>query len=83
MQITMYSTSTCTTCVGLGNWLEQNGFKYTKKIADADPAIMDEFIAASDGMIGVPFTVITDADGVQTKISGYDRNKFKTVLGIA
>jgi glutaredoxin len=82
MTILMYSTTTCTTCNGLGSWLNQSGFEYTKKMADADPAVMAEFMAISDGMIGVPFTVITDDTGQQIKISGYDRKAFKKALNI-
>lgn len=37
---------------------------------------MDEFMAINGGMIGVPFTVITNKDGTQYKISGYDRGRF-------
>ncbi len=83
MQITMYSTISCTTCVGLGKWLEQEGFQYQKKMTDSDETLMAEFMNVNDGMIGVPFTVITDDEGTVTKISGYDRGKFKKVLGIA
>ena len=82
MTITMYCTTTCTTCTGLGNWLNQNGFEYTKKMADADQATMAEFMSVNDGMIGVPFTVITDDAGLETKISGYDRKAFKAALNI-
>jgi glutaredoxin len=82
MHITMYSTSICSTCNALGKWLERNGFSYDKKIVDTDPALMEEFIGISDGLISVPFTVLTDHNGVQTKISGYDRNAFKTAFDL-
>jgi glutaredoxin len=82
MTITMYSTTTCVTCKGLGEWLTKNGFDYTKKMADADEAIMTELLAVSDGMIGVPFTVITSDSGEQTKIAGYDRKAFMKALNI-
>ncbi len=82
MTITMYSTTTCTTCTGLGNWLNQNGFEYTKKMADTNPETMAEFMAVNDGMIGVPFTIITNDAGTEIKISGYDRKAFKTALNI-
>ncbi len=82
MHITMYSTTTCTTCIGLEKWLTQEGFTYEKKLADTDEAIMAEFMSVNDGMIGVPFTVLTADDGTVTKISGYDRASFKHILGI-
>ncbi|MGH7237253.1 MAG: glutaredoxin family protein [Candidatus Saccharimonadales bacterium] len=80
MNIIMYSTSTCTTCGALEQWLAKNGHDYTKKITDEDPAAMAEFMAVNDGMIGVPFTVITADDGKQTKIIGYDRAQFQAAL---
>jgi glutaredoxin len=82
MNITMYSSSTCTTCIGLGKWLNQNGFEYIKKMVDADDQTMQEFLAISDNFIGVPFTVITDEEGTLTKVPGYDRKAFKSALGI-
>jgi hypothetical protein len=41
---------------------------------------MDAFMRANEGMIGVPFTVLTDDDGMETKISGFDLPKFKAAL---
>ena len=81
MQITIYSTSICAGCQALTNWLYKLGHSYTKKVTDEDPAIMAEFMTVNDGMIGVPFTVITDDAGMETKISGFDQRKFKEVLG--
>jgi glutaredoxin len=82
MEITMYSSSTCTTCVGLGNWLNQSGFEYTKKMVDESPAVMEAFLEVSNNFIGVPYTVITNDQGHQTKIPGYDRKAFKSALGL-
>jgi glutaredoxin len=82
MEITIYSSTTCTTCIGLGKWLNQNGFQYTKSMVDSSPEIMEEFLAKSDGFIGVPFTIITDENGHETKIPGYDRKAFISVLGL-
>jgi glutaredoxin len=78
----MYSTSICATCKSLGEWLNKNGFDYTKRITDTDDAVMAEFMSVNDGMIGVPFTVITTDAGEQVKISGYDQKAFKSVLNI-
>jgi glutaredoxin len=79
--ITIYSTASCAACHELTKWLEKNNIEYTKKITDEDPAAMDEFMQVNDGMIGVPFTVVEDG-GEETKISGFDRAKFTTVLGL-
>ena len=80
MTITMYSTSICSTCKSLGDWLHKSGFDYTKRITDTDEAAMVEFLAVNDGMIGVPFTVITNDNDELIKISGYDKKAFKAAL---
>lgn len=82
MNITIYSTSTCTTCKGLMQWFDKQNISYTHKVADIEPNGMAELLAASDGSIGVPFTVITKDDGTVTKIAGYDIKEFKAVLAI-
>lgn len=82
MTITIYSTSICAACHALEQWLDKIGQPYEKKITDADPAIMAEFMSKNEDMIGVPFTVVTADDGTETKISGYDQGRFKQTLGI-
>jgi glutaredoxin len=80
MTITIYSTANCAACHELTRWLEQLGLPYVKKITDQDEAAMDEFMAVNDGMIAVPFTIITDEQGGRTKISGFDQKAFKAAL---
>jgi arsenate reductase-like glutaredoxin family protein len=82
MQITMYASTTCTTCAGLGKWLTKSGFEYTKKMIDDDQATMTEFFEISDNFVGVPFSVLTHEDGSVTKIPGYDRKAFQQALGL-
>lgn len=82
MEITIYSTTTCSACHVLTAWLDKQGQKYTKKITDTDPAVMAEFMAVNDGMVSVPFSIVKDDTGKETKISGYDQGKFKQALGI-
>lgn len=82
MSITIYSTTTCSSCHVLTEWLDKQGIAYDKKITDTDPALMMEFMSVNDGMIGVPFTVIKKDDGSEVKISGYDQAKFKEALSL-
>ncbi len=82
MEVTIYSTSICAACHTLTNWLDKVGVSYTKKITDTDSSVMAEFMTVNDGMIGVPFTVITADDGTVTKISGFDQSKFKQILSL-
>lgn len=80
MNITIYSTTDCAACHNLTDWLTQNGQAYTKKNVDTDSSAMDEFMAVNDGMIGVPFTVITDNGDIISKISGFKAKDFKDIL---
>ena len=82
MKTVIYSTTICAACHALESWLDKNGQAYEKKITDTDPAIMDEFMSQNDGMIAVPFSIVTDDDGTETKISGFDQGKFKQALGL-
>jgi glutaredoxin len=80
MTITIYSTTACAACQTLTKWLDTKGYAYTKKVTDEDPAIMAEFMQVNDGMIGVPFTIITDDAGKQTKLSGFNQAEFVKAL---
>jgi hypothetical protein len=66
----------------LYSWLDDNNVKFKKILTDEDSDGMEEFLKVCDGSIAVPLTVITDDTGKQTKISGFDRPKFKAILGI-
>jgi glutaredoxin len=83
MNVTVYSTTSCATCHLVTDWLEKQNIAYTKKNTDEDPDAMTEFLSVNDGMIGVPFTVITqDNDAPPAKILGFDQKKFKQALGV-
>lgn len=82
MNITIYSTTTCSFCHVLTAWLDKENIAYTKKMTDEDPAALAEFMSVNNGMLAVPFTVISDDSGHTTKILGFDQPKFKQVLGL-
>lgn len=82
MDITIYSTTTCAFCHVLTAWLDKENIPYIKKNTDEDDAALAEFIKVNEGNYGVPFTVIKDDNGNETKILGFDKNKFKQVLGL-
>jgi glutaredoxin 3 len=82
MNITIYSTTTCAFCHLLTDWLDKQGISYTKKVTDEDDAAMAEFMSVNDGNFGVPFTIITDDAGTETKILGFDQAKFKQTLNV-
>jgi glutaredoxin 3 len=80
MSVTIYSTTTCTFCGALRKWLDENDIRYDYKLTDEDPAVMQEYLGISDGVIGVPFTVIKDDAGKVFKILGFDKPKLRTAL---
>ncbi len=82
MNVTIYSTSTCTTCKGLMQWFDKQNIAYVHHVVDKEPGGMQTLLDVSDGAIGVPFTVIDMDDGKQVKIAGYDVKEFKTALGL-
>jgi glutaredoxin len=82
MNLTIYSTTTCSFCHALTTWLDKQSIPYTRKNTDEDQEALIEFMNVNEGNLGVPFTVITADDGAETKIVGYDQAKFKQVLGL-
>ena len=82
MEVTIYSTSSCSACHSLKQWLDSKSVSYKSVVVDESPEGMQSFLAVSDGMIGVPFTVIEDGPTVKAKISGFDQGKFKQALNI-
>ena len=82
MNIIIYSTTTCAFCSVLSGWLDKQNIAYTKKNTDEDESALAEFMSINDGNLGVPFTLITDDSGKQTKILGFDQPAFKAALHI-
>lgn len=77
--ITVYTTATCGFCHMLKSYLEDNKFPFTEKRVDQDYAAAQEMIKKS-GQMGVPFTVITDKDGNEQGILGFDVSRLQQVL---
>ncbi len=81
MNITIYSTTTCSYCHALKAWLDKKNIAYDYKLTDEDDDAMAEFMRVNDGMLSVPLTVITKDDGSETKILGFDQGKLNNALG--
>jgi glutaredoxin len=79
--VTVYSTATCGFCKMLKSYLNDKDVKYDVKMADEDQAIAQELYEKS-GQLGVPFTVITDDDGKEEYILGFDRPKIDAALNL-
>lgn len=83
MHVTIYSTTNCAACNMLTKWLDQKQVPYTKKVTDTDPDIMEEFMSVNDGMVGVPFSIVINDEGEETKISGYVPSHFQSALALS
>ncbi len=77
MNVTVFSTTHCTSCVALKAWLAERGATITSRVIDADPQAMADFLAASDGHLGVPFSVLETPGGQPLKIAGFDKRRFE------
>lgn len=82
MSITIYTTANSEACTALTKWLKECGLKYSKKVIDKDPVSMAEYTSVNDGMVSIPFTVIVDDSGVETRISGFSKLLYGKVLGL-
>jgi glutaredoxin len=80
-KIVIYSTATCGFCKMLKSYLNDKKIAYEVKMADEDQAIARELYEKS-GQLGVPFTVITDDDGSEELILGFDRGRIDLALGL-
>ena len=65
----------------LKSYLNDKGIKYDVRMADGDQAIARELYEKS-GQLGVPFTVITDENGKEESVLGFDRPKIDLALGL-
>lgn len=82
MNITIYSTATCGFCKMLKKYLDEKGFEYDEKMADADEAIARELYEKSH-QFAVPFTIVEKNDGTVDEILGFDIKKINSALGLA
>lgn len=80
-QIKIYSTPWCGFCKAEKRWLDEKGIKYQDVNVEADPAQAREMVELS-GQMGVPFTVITHADGHQVGILGFNQPQLTHELGL-
>ena len=75
-KITVYSSPSCMYCYTVKGYLEDNGFEYDEIDIYEDSKAYDEMVEFS-GQKNIPVTVIGEEI-----IVGWDKEKFKQVLGI-
>ncbi len=79
MEVTVYSTESCSYCVSLKQWLDNKDVKYTDYKVDKNPYAAQMMVNES-GQRGVPFTTIKHKDGTVDKILGFDRIQIEQSL---
>jgi mycoredoxin len=79
--IKVYSTSWCSFCRAEKAYLDANGVQYEDINIETDDAAASEMMHLS-GQTGVPFTVITEANGNRVGILGFDRPRLEAALGL-
>ena len=82
MQVIVYSTTTCPYCKMLKDYLQNKQIAFIEKLVDQDDIARDEMMAASNGFLGVPFSVVVKDDGAKETIIGFDKGRVNEVLGV-
>ena len=78
--VKVYSTSTCTFCSLLKDFLHEKGVEFTA----IDVGVDDEarqYIVEKSGQMGVPVTEIVSEEGESEVIVGFDQNALSDKLG--
>lgn len=81
MKVIVYTTTTCPYCKMLKDYLSENKVEFEEKLVDQDDVAKEEMMQESSGFLGVPFTVV-DKDGQKETITGFDRGRVKSLLGL-
>lgn len=64
----------------LKDYLKEKGMAFTEKLVDQDDGAKQEMMAASNGFLGIPFTVIVKDDGTKETVIGFDKGKLEASL---
>lgn len=77
--ITIFTTSTCGSCMMVKRWLDAKGFGYDVVNLDENPERQAEALALS-GALTVPVTVVTKHDESKEVVVGYNLAKLAPAL---
>lgn len=81
MKVSIYSTKTCPFCKMEKEYLTQKGVAFENIFVDEDEKKAEEMTHKS-GQMGVPVTVVTDEDGKEEVVVGFDKDKLNSALDI-
>lgn len=70
--ITVFTTTTCSSCAMVKRFLDMKGKDYEVVNLDEHPERNQEALEASNNALTVPITVVTDDDGTQQAVVGYN-----------
>jgi glutaredoxin len=83
MSVTVFSATNCAVCHAEMQWLTKQGVAYDEVVVDENDDNMGRLMEATGGVFQTtPFTVI-EIDGKKETISGFDRGKLQSLLGIS
>jgi len=80
-KIKLYTTATCAYCRAEKAFLAAHNLDFSEIHVDQDQTAAEEMFKIS-GQLGVPFTVITQDDGTEIGILGFDQPRLSAALGI-
>jgi glutaredoxin len=78
-KITIFTTSSCASCVTVKRWLGSKGHSYEEVDLDRNPERRVEAIAVS-GAATVPITIVTKHDNSQEVVIGCNISKLAPAL---
>lgn len=81
MTVKVYTTPWCAFCKAEKAWLDENKVTYEAINAEESQDKAEELMKLSGGG-SVPFTLITQDDGTEVKILGFDQAKLAEILGV-
>ena len=77
----VYSTSTCSYCDLLKEWLDNNKINYESVNLSENPAQGQEMIQKT-GQMGVPVSIITFDDDTEEIVLGFNQEKLTHLLNL-
>ncbi len=80
-KVAIYTTPTCTYCQMTKEFFKQNGVEYSEYDVAADVARRQEMVDKT-GQMGVPVISVTEEDGEEHLIVGFDKGGLSAALGI-
>ncbi|MDQ0297730.1 glutaredoxin [Salibacterium salarium] len=76
-EVTVYIQETCVHCHRQLEWMNQNNIDFEKKDVSREKN-KEEFINL--GGRGTPYTIVTDQNGNQEKIQGFQREHLENLI---